>query len=125
MFAEIGNSKTRHGESGALYLFIIQSETGVTNVSRKNLRIVWQDSEQDRELVAKEPFKDDDKTQRWPAFQHEVKMQQLYKDDKMIRPMVNFLPSSDIDEPMTVLKPFKQTIWDARDTRPMTTAEIK
>lgn len=86
---------------------------------------MWQDDEQERELVAKGPSRDDDKTQGWPAFQHEVKMQRLFNDDKMIRPMLDFLPSSDIDEPMMVLKPFEQTLWDARNARPMTTAEIK
>lgn len=54
-------------------------------------------------------------------------MQRLFHDDKMIRPMVDVLPSSDVDddEPMMVLKPFEQTLWEARHARPMTTAEIK
>lgn len=85
------------------------------------------DKQERLELVAKGPSQDDDKTRGWPAFQHELKMQRLFHDDKMIRPMVDFLPSSDMadDEPMMVLKPFEQTLWEARHARPMTTAEIK
>lgn len=121
----LGNSKTRRGESGALYSFVAPLETDTGSTPRRNIWTVWQDDEQERELVAKGPSRDDDKTQGWPAFQHEVKMQRLFNDDKMIRPMLDFLPSSDTDEPMMVLKPFEQTLWDARNARPMTTAEIK
>lgn len=84
-----------------------------------------QEGKQEKEFVAKGPSKDDEKTQGWPAFRHEVKMQRLFNNDRMIRPMVDFLPSSDMDEPIMILKPFEQTLWDARNTRAMTTAEIK
>lgn len=116
--------ETRRGASGALYSFMTPLETDTGTPSKRNLWTVWHDK-QEEELVAKGPSKDDDKTQGWPAFQHEVEMQRLFKDDKMIRPMVDLFPSSDIDEPMMILQPFEQTLWDARNTRHMTTEEIK
>lgn len=115
----------RRGESGALYSFLTPLETNLGSTSRRTLWIVQQEGKYKMELVAKGPSKDDDKTQKWPAFQHEVKMQRLFKDDKMIRPIVDFLPSSEMDEPMMVPKPFEHTLWEARNMRPMTTAEIK
>lgn len=123
-----GKSVTRRGESGALYTFLTQLEKSTGNYSQSTLWIVQtgqQEGKQERELIAKGPSKDDKKARRWPAFQHEVKMQRLYKDDKMIRPMVDFLPSSETEEPMMILKPFEHTLWEARNMRPMTTAEIK
>lgn len=82
------------------------------------------------EYIAKGPSRDDDRAQGWPAFQHETKMQRLFSKDKMIRPMVDFLPTSsdaggDGGEPMMVLESFEQTLWDARNARRMTAAEIK
>lgn len=121
----LGDSKTRRGESGALYSFVTPLGTGTSSTPRRNLWVVFQDGKREREFIAKGPSKDDDKAQGWPAFQYEVKMQRLFNDEKMIRPMVDFLPSSDIDKPMMVLKPFEQTLWEARNARPMTTAEIK
>lgn len=101
-------------------------DTNTGSPSRRNLWKVWRDGNREMALVAKGPSKDDDRAQGWPAFQHEVNMQRLFNEDKMIRPMVDFLPSSDVDdEPMMVLNAFEQTLWDARNARPMTTAEIK
>lgn len=120
-----GNSTTRHGESGALYSFVTPLERNTGSISRRTLWIVQQEGKQKAELIAKGPSKDDDQTQGWPAFQHEVKMQRLFNEDKMIRPMIDFLPSSDTDEPMMVLKPFGHTLWEARNMRPMTTPEVK
>lgn len=124
----VGSSKTRRGDSGAVYSFVAPLETNTgSSTSRRNLWKVCRDDDPKRELVAKGPSKDDNRAQGWPAFQHEVKMQRLFKEDKLIRPMIDFLPNSDVDndEPMMVLNPFEQTLWDARHRRPMTTAEIK
>ncbi|KAG5302212.1 serine/threonine protein kinase [Histoplasma ohiense] len=56
---------------------------------------------------------------------HEVEMQRLFKDDQMIRPMVDFVPSSEPGGPLMILKPFEQTLWEARNTRPFSVPEIK
>lgn len=122
----VGNFKTRRSDSGVVYSFVAPLETNTGSTLRRNLWKVWRDGNHETELIAKGPSRDDDRTQGCPAFQHEVKMQRLFNKDKMIRPMVNFIPSSDVDdEPMMVLNPFEQTLWDARNARPMTTAEIK
>ncbi|EER40039.1 conserved hypothetical protein [Histoplasma capsulatum var. duboisii H88] len=62
---------------------------------------------------------------RQNSFMHEVEMQKLFKDDQMIRPMVDFVPSSEPGGPLMILKPFEQTLWEARNTRPFSVPEIK
>jgi hypothetical protein len=111
----------RRGESGVVYSFI-QPLGGHTN-SRTNVWLVKGDGK--NELVAKGPSPEDNKLLGWPTFQHEVKMQRLFNEDKMIRSMVDFIPFSATDEPMMVLAPFGQTLWNARNARPMTSSEIK
>ncbi|KAI1429281.1 kinase-like domain-containing protein [Xylaria sp. FL1777] len=113
--------KTRYGESGAVYSFI--QPLGRRTNSRRNVWLIKEDGK--NEFIAKGPSLEDDKLSGWPNFQHEIKMQRLFKEDKMIRPMVDFIPSSDTDDPMMVLAPFEQTLWDARNARPMTASEIK
>ncbi|KAI1170679.1 kinase-like domain-containing protein [Nemania sp. FL0916] len=110
---------TRHGESGAAYSFIEPLGTP----ARQNVWLVRKDGQQ--QFIAKGPSSGDDKLSGWPAFQHELKMQRLFKEDKMIRKMMDFIPSSDTDDPMMILAPFEKTLWEARCTRPMTTTEIK
>ncbi|KAJ2984385.1 hypothetical protein NUW58_g6089 [Xylaria curta] len=114
-------ASTRRGESGAVYSFI--QPLGRRANSRTNIWLIKQDGK--NEFIAKGPSREDDKLLGWPAFQHELKMQRLFNEDKMIRPIVDFIPSSTTDDPMMVLAPFEQTLWDARHTRPMTTSEIK
>ncbi|KAJ8129925.1 hypothetical protein O1611_g3705 [Lasiodiplodia mahajangana] len=112
---------TRRGESNAVYSFVrpLGRHTG----NRTNVWLVKRNDE--NEFVAKGPSPEDDKSSGWPAFQHELKMQRLFNEEKMIRRMVDFLPFSATDDPMMVLAPFGQTLWDARNARPMTTSEIK
>ncbi|KAI1123695.1 kinase-like domain-containing protein [Nemania abortiva] len=112
---------TRRGESNAVYSFI--RPLGKRTGSRANVWLVEKDDKS--EFIAKGPSPDDDKLSGWPAFQHELKMQRLFNDEKMIRRMVDFIPSSATEGPMIVLKLFEQTLWDARNARPMTTSEIK
>ncbi|KAF2964584.1 hypothetical protein GQX73_g8984 [Xylaria multiplex] len=113
----------RRGESGTFYSFV--QPLGKFAHTRKNVWLIEEDGKSDVEFVAKGPSPEDDKLLGWPAFQHELKMQRLFNEDKMIRPMVDFIPSSTTDDPMMVLKPFELTLWDARNVRPMTTPEIK
>ncbi|KAI0451570.1 kinase-like domain-containing protein [Xylaria acuta] len=122
-FAVRANITTRRGESGAIYSFI--QPLGKDARSRSNVWLVEEEGKSNDELIAKGPSAEDDKSLGWPAFQHELRMQRLFSKDKMIRPIVDFIPSSTTDEPMMVLKPFEQTLWDARNARPMTTSEIK
>jgi hypothetical protein len=75
--------------------------------------------------VAKAPSNEDNEVLNWPAFQHEVNMQRLFAEDPMIRPMVDYVPKTEVTKPMMILKPFQKTLWDARTTRPFTTQEIK
>ncbi|KAI1276325.1 kinase-like domain-containing protein [Xylaria sp. FL0933] len=112
---------TRLGESGKAYSFI--RPLGRHTSSRPNVWLVKQDGE--NEFIAKGPSREDERALGWPTFHHELKMQRLFNEEKMIRPMVDFIPSSDMDDPMMVLAPFEQTLWQARNARPMTTSEIK
>ncbi|KAK5628457.1 hypothetical protein RRF57_004172 [Xylaria bambusicola] len=115
---------TRRGESGTIYSFL--RPLGRHSGSRqKNVWLIKKDGKVDTEFIAKGPSSGDDKLLGWPAFQHELKMQRLFNEKRMIRPMVDFLPSSESGGPMMVLKPYEQTLWDARNTRPMTTSEVK
>ncbi len=77
------------------------------------------------EFVAKGPTRQDDEAAKWPAFQHETKMQRLFYKDYMIWQMVDFVPETDTARPMMILEPFQKTLWDARTTRPFSTHEIK
>lgn len=120
-----GHGRTRRGETGAVYEFVSPLEGDTDGTRGKNMWVVRRTGKHELEFVAKGPSRGDDKTRGWPGFQHELKMQRLFNNDKMIRPMVDFIPSSDEDEPMMILKPFEQTLWDDRRARPMTTAEIK
>ncbi|KAI8945430.1 kinase-like domain-containing protein [Xylaria longipes] len=119
----LANGATRRGESGAVYSFI--EPLGENARSRRNVWLIEEEGKSNVEFIAKGPSTEDDKSLGWPAFQHELKMQRLFNKDKMIRPMVDLIPSSATDEPMMVLKPFEQTLWEARNARPMTTSEIK
>ncbi|KAI0543972.1 kinase-like domain-containing protein [Xylaria curta] len=117
------NIMTRRGESGRVYSFI--QPLGKQAGSRSSVWLVKEEGKGNNEFIAKGPSTKDDRSLKWPAFQHELKMQRLFSEDKMIRPVVDFIPSAAADEPMIVLKPFEQTLWDARNARPMTTSEIK
>lgn len=59
------------------------------------------------------------------AFKHKVEMQKLFVTDPMIRMLVDYIPDSEPSGPMIVLKAFIDSLWEARNTRPFITKEIK
>jgi male germ cell-associated kinase len=81
--------------------------------------------DESEQFVIKEPSSDDDANLNWPAFQHELEMQKLFEDSALIRPIVDFLPSSASIPPRMVLQGFEKTLWTARNRRQLTSDEIK
>ncbi|KAK9770757.1 putative Protein kinase domain-containing protein [Seiridium cardinale] len=116
---------TREGESGTVYSFIKPLMVHARQSAKSSLWIITRATPRPTDYMAKGPSVEDDKSRNWPSFQHELKMQRLFIEDKLIRRMVDYLPSSGNDEPAMVLEPFEQTLWDCRNARPMTTPEIK
>jgi hypothetical protein len=89
---------------------------------------VWKavnDANDSEQFVIKEPSSDDGATLNWPAFQHEVEMQKLFKDSAHVRPTVDFVPFSATIQPKMVLQGFEKTLWTARNRRRLTGDEIK
>jgi hypothetical protein len=89
---------------------------------------VWKavdDVDESEQFVVKEPSSDDDAALKWPAFQHELEMQKLFKNSPFIRRMVDFVPSSALVQPKIVLQGFEKTLWTARNRRTLTDNEIK
>jgi male germ cell-associated kinase len=112
------------GESGRVYRLI--SPLGVPKkASAQNIWKAVNDSDDSEQFMIKEPSSDDDATLNWPAFQHELEMQKLFKDSALIRPMVDFVPSSASIPPRMVLQGFEKTLWTARNRRQLTSDEIK
>lgn len=113
------------GESGDKYELTRSLRTQLPN-DQANIWVAVKDSDKKIEYVAKGPlFSKGGKNTATSAFMHEVEMQKLFKDDQMIRPMIDFIPSSEPGGPLMILEPFEQTLWDARITRLFTVAEIK
>ena len=113
-------------ESGGKYTIVRPLGTQLPG-SLTNRWVVVKDSNKEIEDVAKGPSltpkgTKDDATS---SFKREVEMQKLFKYEPMIRPMVDFVPSSETGGPLMILEPFGQTLWEARNTRPFSLQEIK
>lgn len=78
-------------------------------------------------FVAKGPGGKDDRSKNWPAFQHEVAMQRKFRDEPLIRQMVDYVPESESEhrEPLMILELFEETLWDAQQSRRLHTKEIR
>lgn len=113
------------GESGGKYGLVRPLGTQLPDY-RANTWVAVKNLEKEEEYVAKGPLRSKDgKDVAASAFAHEVEMQRLFKDDQMVRPMVDYVPSSEPGGPLMILKPFEQTLWEARNTRPFSVPEIK
>lgn len=112
------------GESGRIYRVI--SPLGVQRINTTpNVWKAVNDADESEQFVVKEPSIDDDATLNWPAFQHELEMQRLFKDSPFIRQMVDFVPSAGLVQPKLVLQVFEKTLWTARNRRQLTPDETK
>ncbi|KAI0532635.1 hypothetical protein GGR58DRAFT_517579 [Xylaria digitata] len=85
----------RRGESGTFYSFV--QPLGKLAHSRTNVWLIEEEGKSDVEFVAKGPSPEDDELLGWPAFQHELKMQRLFNEDKMIRPMMENIGITGFD----------------------------
>lgn len=91
---------------------------------------VWKavnEKDEDHHFIVKQPSSDDDESQNWPAFQHELQMQRRFINEPFIRPIVDFIPASlsEALPPKMVLKAFEKTLWTARLRRELTIEEIR
>lgn len=79
------------------------------------------------QLVVKQPRSDDDEAQNFPAFQHEFRMQQRFRNAPFIRQMVDYAPASPSTNsmPSMVLQGFEKTLWTARLRRELSYEEIR
>jgi protein kinase len=78
------------------------------------------------EFVAKQSSESDTANQAWPLFQDEVEMQKRFQESPFIRRMVDYAPVSDTtSSPVIILEAFEQTLWDVRNTRQLSSKEIK
>ncbi|KAK2804724.1 hypothetical protein FQN50_006462 [Emmonsiellopsis sp. PD_5] len=88
-------------------------------------KVTYPDND-DCQFIIKYPQFDDSPETQWPAFQKEMEMQNLFRNAKFIRKMVDTVPSrSDSELPNMVLEPFEKTLWTSRTRRPLTLREIK
>ena len=78
-----------------------------------------------KQFIAKGPSNHDDQSQGWPAFHHELAMHRLFGEAPMLRKLVDFVPGSESTRPLMILEPMPITLWEARNTRPLTRQEIK
>ncbi|KAK2762324.1 hypothetical protein FQN54_001334 [Arachnomyces sp. PD_36] len=97
-------------------------------VQRKGKRCnVWSaamENDETDQYVIKQPDEDDGPD--WPNFTKEMQMQELFRNSKFIRRMVDVIPRlSDSDPPTMVLEPFGKSLWDARMRRPFSSGEIR
>ncbi|KAI1913243.1 hypothetical protein LOZ12_001422 [Ophidiomyces ophidiicola] len=54
-----------------------------------------------------------------------MNLQRLFKKDPMIRKLIHYIPDSEPGGPMMVLEAFTNSLWEARNARPLTAKEIK
>jgi hypothetical protein len=102
------------GESGRIYRLI--SPLGLQKTaSAPNVWKAVNDADDSEHFVIKEPSSDDDAALKWPAFEHELEMQKLFAISPLIRPMVDFVPSSASTQPKMVLQGFEKTLMDGKE----------
>ncbi|EPE30277.1 Protein kinase-like (PK-like) [Glarea lozoyensis ATCC 20868] len=107
------------GESGRKYRLL-------SPLSKRRSR-VWIAEEADdgkRSYVVKEPSPLDS-SQGWPLFKHEVQMQKKFSTSPLIRKMEDLIPETNESPPIIVLEAFEQILWEARNSRPLTIAQIR
>lgn len=109
-------------ESGKTYLI-------VSPLGQRTIPNVWKatDASSDsHQFIVKHLQFDDCSKQKWPAFQLELQMQNLFGPTRFVRKMVDTIRArSESDPPMMVLEPFEKTLWSARTRRPLTMRETK
>ena len=117
--------RTCQGESGTLYRLVHHLEKQKQSTNPANVWKAVDDSNARIKFIAQHPSDEDDSSNNWPAFHHELKMQKLFADEPMIHPMLDFVPSSDSEGSIMIFQRFEQTLWEAQLTRPFTLCEIK
>jgi len=80
-----------------------------------------------QQFVVKCPKSDNCKAQNFAAFQHELRMQKLFHDAPLIRPLLDFVPGCSAKDlpPWMVLEGFEKTLWTARQRRELSLEEIR
>jgi serine/threonine protein kinase len=105
------------------------SETGktylaVSSLGQSNVWTAVQKDDLSNVVVLKAPS-DDDTPGRWPRFQHEMIMHELFKNSKNIRRQLDRIPPTPSGSPpMLVLELTETTLWGARTKRPFSRGEI-
>ncbi|KAI1938656.1 hypothetical protein LOZ66_003459 [Ophidiomyces ophidiicola] len=120
---------TSQGESGTRYRLVRPLGTQIRG-KWPNVWLAADDSNNAIKYVTKGPPHDDSDAGESPsaallAFKHELEMQRLFKNDPMIRRLVDYIPDLEPGGPMMVLEAFTNSLWDARNSRPFTAKEIK
>lgn len=110
-----------HGERGTRYQLVRPLGSQI-RLKSPNVWLALDDSQNVEYIIKRPPGDDNDAL---AAFRHELEMQRLFANDPMIRQLVDYIPDSQPGGPMMVLEAFTDSLWDARNTRPFTTKEIK
>lgn len=112
------------GESGRKYRLVFP----LFEKHSRNASNVWtavDDHDASLEFVVKAPSHHDNISLGWPLFQHEIQMQRRFHSSPLIRKMIDLIPQSGSTPTMMVLQTFEQSLWSARNVRPMSMDEIK
>jgi male germ cell-associated kinase len=113
------------GESGRDYR-LLSPLGGQSKETAPNVWKALNDANESKQFVVKEPNSDDNADLKWPALQHELEIQNIFKDSPFIRQKVDFvLLSSALIRPKMVLQGFEKTLWTARNRRQLTSDKIK